>query len=159
MPQADANKVLTRRDIAILVVLGLAAAATALWQKAQPNPLPAHDVAIRAVISEQVDAFRRGDEATAYTFAAPDIQAQFGAPEAFMKMVEAHYRPVLNAHKLSFARRSRNVAAHEGMRRQEAFILDGGGMTHHLDYIMQKQPDGSWKIAGCQLLPATLRDV
>ena len=159
MPQADANRVLTRRDIGILVLLGLAAAATAMWQKAQPQPLPADDIAIRAVISEQVDAFRRGDDRAAYTYAAPDIQAQFSAPDDFMAMVKAHYKPVLNAHKLSFAARSRNIQAHADMRRQEAFIIDAGGLTHHLNYFMQNQPDGSWKIAGCQLLPATLRDV
>ena len=39
--------------------------------------------AVRYTISSQIDAFKQNDVKKAYTFAAPNIQAQFPSPDIF----------------------------------------------------------------------------
>ena len=56
--------------------------------------LPASErAAIRHVIEQQLEAFRRHDGAAAFAHAAPAIQEMFGTPERFMLMVEHEYPP------------------------------------------------------------------
>lgn len=65
--------------------------------------VPAADAAaIKAVIAEQIEAFRRDDGPRAFSLATPAIRLRFGTPETFL-------------------------------------------------YPMQRQPDGTWRIGGCQL--------
>lgn len=150
--KADARMALTRRDIIILGVLACLATGVALIRQTASPPLAAHDTAIREVISQQIEAFGRGDDDAAFAFAAPDIQAQFAGPEVFSAMVKAHYRPVYTAHKLSFPDPARAVQDTPETRIQRVDITDRRGRNTQARYIMQKQPDGSWKIAGCHLV-------
>ena len=46
---------------------------------------------VRDTISSQIDAFKKNDFNRAYTFAAPNIQAQFPSPEVFGLMVRKGY--------------------------------------------------------------------
>src|SRR5438477_3918014 len=57
---------------------------------------------IRAVISEQLDAFRRDDGPRAFSLATAGIRAQFGTPEAFMQMVRSGYPVVYRPRSVSF---------------------------------------------------------
>ena len=154
---------LTRRDIGVLALLACLATAAALGR--QPNvpprtpPLAAHDTAIRTVILKQIEAFGRGDDETAFSFAAPDIRAQFRGPEVFVAMVKAHYKPVYTASKIDFPGRTRTIQQSPEMRVQRVFITDTSGRSTKARYIMQKQPDGSWKIAGCHLIETEQLDI
>ena len=49
---------------------------------------------VRNTISSQIEAFKENNIAKAYTFAAPNIQAQFPTPEVFGMMVRNGY-PVI----------------------------------------------------------------
>jgi hypothetical protein len=114
--------------------------------------LAQYDADIRRVISHQIAAFRAESHATAFGLAAPELQDQFGTPEEFVAMVQEFYRPVYRAQNFDFTGPAKALAAHPEMRIQRVFITDDRGTGHQARYIMQKQPDGSWKIAGCQLL-------
>ena len=46
---------------------------------------------VHHTISSQIDAFKKNDVEKAYTFAAPNIQAQFPNPETFGLMVRNGY--------------------------------------------------------------------
>ena len=46
---------------------------------------------VRYTISSQIDAFKKNDVKKAYTFAAPNIQAQFPNPDIFGLMVRNGY--------------------------------------------------------------------
>ena len=150
---------LNRCDIIILSLLACLASGVALIREPTSLSLAAHDKAIREVILQQIDAFGRGDDAAAFALAAPDIQAQFVAPEVFIAMVKAHYRPVYTAHKLVFPNHARAVQNTLETRVQRVDITDRRGRSTHARYIMQKQPDGSWKIAGCHLIKTDQLDI
>ena len=150
---------LTRRDFTILALLACLASGVALIRQPTSPSLAAHDTAIREVILQQIDAFGRGDDAAAFALAAPDIQAQFVGPEVFVAMVKAHYQPVHTAHKLVFPNPARAVHNTPETRVQRVDITDRRGRNTHARYIMQKQPDGSWKIAGCHLIKTDQLDI
>jgi hypothetical protein len=150
---------LTRRDFMILGVLACLAAGVALVRQPDAPALAAHDTAIRDVILQQIDAFERGDDAAAFAFAAPDIQAQFLGPEVFIAMVKAHYRPVYTAQKVAFPEPAQAIEDRPETRVQRVYITDRRGRNTHARYIMQKQPDASWKIAGCQLIETDQLDI
>ena len=150
---------LTRRDIIVLALLACLASAAALMRQTSSPPLAPHDAAIREVILQQIDAFGRGDDAAAFALAAPDIQAQFVGPEVFVAMIKAHYQPVHTAHKLVFPNPARAVHNTPETRVQRVDITDRRGRNTHARYIMQKQPDGSWKIAGCHLIKTDKLDI
>lgn len=151
-------------DFAVIGLLAFLAAATALLQNAplrgaQTAGLGADDIKIRSVISAQMAAFRAENHAAAFYLATPDLQDQMGTVDAFMDMVRQHYRPVYRARNFDFTGAAKKVSAHQGMRIQRVFITDEKGSGHRARYIMQKQPDGSWKIAGCQLLGSSQLEI
>ena len=145
-------------DIAVLVLLAGLAVATALLQN-RHQALSLYDQAIRTIIEGQINAFRREDELTAFGYASPDLRAQFVAPNRFMAMVRAHYRPVYMAQSVSFTGTARAISKTPLMRLQDVYLIDDRGTSHKARYMMQKQPDGSWKIAGCQLLASNQMDI
>ncbi len=146
------------RDIWVLVLLAILAGGTALMQN-RHKPLSVDDIAIREVILQQVRAFSVEDGPMAFSFAAPDLQTQFETPDYFMEMIKAHYRPVYFAQKVDFSSPARPLREDENMRLQSVFLVDDRGASHKARYLMQKQPDRSWKIAGCHLLASDLVDI
>ena len=103
--------------------------------------------AIRQVIARQLDAFQRDDEAEAFSYASPSIQAQFKTPGEFMRMVRTGYEAVYRPRSTRFL---------------EPFVLDGQ-VVQPLEvlapdtsvvvafYLMERQADGTWRISGCVL--------
>jgi hypothetical protein len=103
--------------------------------------------AIQEVILKQLDAFQRDDEAEAFSYASPSIQSRFRTPAEFMRMVRSGYEAVYRPQSTHFL---------------EAFVLDGQ-VLQPLEvvapdasvvvafYMMERQPDGTWRIAGCML--------
>lgn len=106
--------------------------------------------AIRAVIEAQLAAFQRDDGAEAFSYAAPQIQAQFGTPERFMRMVRRGYAPVYRPRQVFF----RDLLRHEGRVVQPLLVTAQDGRVLIALYTMARQPDGSWRIGGVALLPA-----
>ncbi len=145
-------------DIAVLALLATLAIGTALLQN-RHQPMALHDRDIRHIIEAQIDAFHREDGATAFGFASPELKAQFGEAAIFMAMVRAHYRPVYMARRVSFTGKARAIAERPETRLQIVYLVDDRGTGHKARYMMQKQPDGSWKIAGCQLMPTEQLDI
>jgi hypothetical protein len=108
--------------------------------------------AVRQVIEAQLDAFKRGDAARAFSYAAPGIRDTFGTPEKFMAMVREQYAVVYRPRSVSF---EEPLIVGEDLV-QPVRMTDGYGHTWMAIYPMAKQPDGSWRINGCHLarLPA-----
>jgi hypothetical protein len=115
--------------------------------KNDTGPHAADREAIRRVISQQLDAFQRDDEVEAFSYASPSIQAQFKTPAEFMRMVRNGYEAVYRPRSTRFL---------------EVFVLDGQ-VVQPLEvvaqdtavvmayYLMERQPDGTWRISGCVL--------
>jgi hypothetical protein len=135
-----------RRAFVAALVLALAP----LLASAQISDADAR--AVREVIEAQLDAFKRDDAARAFSYAAPDIRATFGTPENFMAMVRAEYAVVYRPRSVSF---DAPVMA-GGELYQPVRMTDADGRGWIAIYPMLKEPDGTWRINGCQLgrLPA-----
>ena len=106
--------------------------------------------AIRQIIGRQLDAFRRDDGQAAFSYASPEIQRQFQSPEAFMRMVRLAYPQVYRAREVDF----RELLTAQGAPTQAVLVVGPDGGTAMALYRMEKQPDGSWRIDGCALLPS-----
>ena len=109
--------------------------------------------AIEAVIREQLAAMKAGDGAKAFAHAAPAIRQQFGTPENFLAMVRAGYGALIAARYTEFL----EGAVIEGNVIQPLRLIAPDNTVLVALYTMQKQPDGSWKIAGCALAPSTVQ--
>ncbi len=105
--------------------------------------------AIRQVISRQIAAFQKNDAITAFAQAAPGIQQQFVTAENFVAMVEAAYPSVHRPRSVVFE----SVQTVEGLPAQQVMLMDQSGRLLRATYMMQRQTDGDWKIAGCYLIP------
>jgi hypothetical protein len=103
------------------------------------------------VITNQLNAFNADDSDTAYGFAAPTIKRMFPSPEVFMSMVQKGYPPVYRRQSYSFGRIGNEMG---GAPTQHVTIIDVNGKAWTALYAMERQPDGSWKIVGCQLVEA-----
>lgn len=136
--------------MAAALALGLMAAlfapregrADALLVQAAP------DAAITTVIDTQLSAFRAGDRQRAYAQAAPFIQKKFPNAGIFMEMVSRGYTPLIAPKATDFLPPE---PLGDGRVRQPMALLDSKGQGWIAHYLMERQPDGSWKIAGCRL--------
>jgi hypothetical protein len=145
--------------LAILLMgssIGIAAAAPdrappdqALPHQALPNQaLQERDwKKIRLVINAQLEAFRRDDAIAAYSFAAPEMRSLFRTPGEFMRMVRTGYKAVYRPRSVRFLHHFM-VA---GQPVQPLEIVTSEDQLIVAYYVMQRQRDGSWKIAGCSL--------
>jgi len=115
---------------------------------------PADARAVREVIEAQLDAFKRDDAARAFSYAAPGIRASFGTAESFMAMVREQYAVVYRPRSVSFD--APMLAGAELV--QPVHMTDAEGRAWVALYPMEKQPDGSWRINGCQLVRRAARE-
>src|SRR5437763_16301736 len=78
--------------------------ASALFPPAHPHPaVTAGDLAeIRAVISRQIEAFRRDDAESAFALVSPAVQQTYGTPERFLDVMRTSYHPVYRPSAIVF---------------------------------------------------------
>ena len=125
--------------VAFCLALSLVAAAADVTRKDAE--------AIRAVVSEQLDAFARDDAPRAFALATDGIRARFGTAEAFIAMVRAEYPVVYRPRNIEFDQPV--VIENEIM--QPVRMIDAEGAAWVALYPMARQPNGLWRINGCQL--------
>ena len=112
----------------------------------QPAGMKTEDVAkIRNIILGQLDAFREDDAEKAFSFAAPQIQKIFKTPEIFLHMVRKSYRSVYRPQSFEF-HGTRRI---DGNIVQPLAVVGPTGVSETALYIMEEQPDGTWKIGAC----------
>jgi Domain of unknown function (DUF4864) len=102
-------------------------------------------------IESQINAFRAGKDAEAYSYAAPSIQGYFPTVESFMAMVKGGYAPVWQPRDIQFGK-IKEVGADAVVQEVEIVAKDGTAWVAL--YSLTKMSDGSWKITGVQLLKA-----
>lgn len=129
------------RLLAFLLALALA------WPAAAQELSDSDRAAIRDVISQQLEAFRRDDGNAAFSFASPDVQRLFGTAQTFMDMVRKGYRPVYRPRVFDFG----NIVEMNGQPTQRVHVVGPDGRRVNALYPMTRLPDGSWRIDGCFL--------
>jgi len=129
------------------LIVALLAAVSLGW--AGPAAADA-DADIRAVIVDQVDAISAGDGARAFGYASPGVQDRFGSSETFMFMVEQGYGALVRprAFEVEEVRQDGDRAA------ARARVVARDGRLYQAFYPLRRQPDGRWRIEGCQLKEA-----
>jgi len=114
-------------------------------------PATAGDGAINAAqstIQAQFEAFLAGDDAGAYSHAAPNIRRIFPSQDAFMRMVREGYPAVHRPQSFAFgAGESDGTGA--VVQRVELIGPDGRG--YEAVYTLELQPDGRYLITGVHL--------
>ncbi|MGA1804294.1 DUF4864 domain-containing protein [Rhizobium sp. HT1-10] len=118
-------------------------------------PASAEDArsAAQQVIEKQIQAFLHDDADAAYSFAAPGITAKFPDKSTFFAMVKKSYQPVYRPGNYAFGRsKSENDDA---LLYQEVLITGNDGQDWSAIYQIARQPDGSYKINGVQIVPNT----
>lgn len=137
--------------VSLMLLLGLAAfGQTTAAQAQEYNQLGAADQkAVLDTIQSQLNAFQVDDGARAFSFATPQLRRLFGTPDNFMAMVRGGYMAVYRPQSVEFLD-SRVVAGRTG---QAVRFVGPDGDAVIAIYTMEKQPDGSWRIAAVQLIP------
>ena len=118
-----------------------------------PVPDSGDAAAIRSVIERQLQAFRADDAPQAFSYASPAIQSIFKDPDTFMSMVRAGYQPVYRPREYEF----RDLVALEGRWTQRVLVVGPDGVPVIAQYVMERQPDGSWRIDACVFERSTER--
>lgn len=132
-----------RAFLLALVLMTVAAAGAA----AQPAS-PADGVAIRGVITRQIEAFRQDDASGAFAYASPGIQGMFGTPERFIGMVRDAYPSVHRPRSVEFG----ELQQQDGRIVQQVELVGPDGQPQTALYEMERGGDGIWRIAGCNLV-------
>lgn len=134
---------------------GLVAAAAAQGEDAAA----AADVrAVRAVIEAQLDAFARDDAGLAFSYAAPSIQAMFGNPVNFMRMVRTGYPVVYRPASTLFLKPEMRGGGVLQTVLQTVQMTDDAGQIWMAHYRMERQQDKTWRISGCQVEKSEKRE-
>ena len=97
------------------------------------------------MIEGQLSAFKNRQRPQAFAYASPAIQSIFKIPDTFMSMVRAGYQPVYRPKEVEF----RDLVPVEGRWTQRVLVVGPDGVPVVVQYIMEKQPDGLWRIDAC----------
>ena len=129
------------RSLALGLLLSVASAPIALAQASSPMADARH------IIEQQLAALERDDAVEAYSYTAPEIQAQFPDANLFLTMVSAAYAPMHRHRSVEFG----PAAEQEDTVAETVIFTDDDGQVWTALYKLDKQPAGGWKISGCAL--------
>jgi Domain of unknown function (DUF4864) len=104
--------------------------------------------AAQDAIDGQIQAFLAGDDAAAYSFAAPNVKQIFPTLEAFMAMVTSGYQPVYKPRNYAFGK-VRELSASSIV--QQVLLVGPDGKDYEAVYTLELQPDGKFRITGVSL--------
>jgi ABC-type transporter MlaC component len=127
----------------LLALLVLVAGGSALAQQATPAPKEAMEPPMK-----QLEAFRRGDFDTAYTFASAEIKEQFDR-EAFEQMVKGGYPEIARSTSGAVAK---SILAPDGTVYVTLKIRGSNGKSIEALYELVLE-EGKWKINGVRSRP------
>jgi hypothetical protein len=102
----------------------------------------------QAIIQNQIEAFLNDDAETAYSFASPQIKGKFPDKSIFFDMVKRGYAPVYRPGNFAFGRSK--VEGDTVV--QEVLISGPDGKDWTVLYFLLRQPDGTYKINGVEML-------
>ncbi|MAE37781.1 MAG: DUF4864 domain-containing protein [Pelagibacteraceae bacterium] len=103
--------------------------------------------AIKSTVKSQLDAFAQDDFEKAYTYAAPSIKKIFLSPDNFKQMVINQYSAVYRPKKITFG----DIITYRNSPALNVFLVDPDGNFVTATYMMEKQENNDWLIAGCIL--------
>lgn len=116
---------------------------------AQAPSAAAAPQALQAVVRQQLSALAKQDAGQAFALADPDLRTQFGNAEAFLATVRDQYPMLMHPASLLFLRPETDGT----IAMQKVRLIDDAGSTWSLTYLLDRQQDNQWRIAGCVVTP------
>ena len=104
--------------------------------------------AAQGTVESQLRAFQAGDNAKAYSYAAPNITRIFPTVDAFMGMVANGYTPVAKPKSFEFGKAEETAS---GAVALEVMLVGPDGKDYRALYTLERQADGTFKITGVSL--------
>tara|TARA_B100000965_G_scaffold222894_1_gene186522 strand:- start:535 stop:969 length:435 start_codon:yes stop_codon:yes gene_type:complete len=103
--------------------------------------------AIKRTVKSQLQAFAEDDFDQAFKYAAPSIKKIFSSPDNFKIMVINQYPAVYRPKKITFG----DITTYRNSPALNVFLVDPDGNFVTATYMMEKQKNNDWLIAGCIL--------
>ena len=103
--------------------------------------------AIKRTVKSQLQAFAEDDFDQAFKYAAPSIKNFFSSPDNFKLMVINQYPAVYRPKKITFG----DITTYRNSPALNVFLVDPDGNFVTATYMMEKQKNNDWLIAGCIL--------
>lgn len=107
--------------------------------------------AIHITVQSQLNAFLNDDAISAFELATSSTRAQIGTPDRFLRLVKEQYGAIYR-HRVAIFTKPEVV---DGNTIQTVRLTDRDGLVWVALYKMRREPDGKWKIDGCQLFGTT----
>ncbi|WP_019505990.1 DUF4864 domain-containing protein [Pleurocapsa sp. PCC 7319] len=108
-----------------------------------------HDKAIiRQLVEKQLQAFQQNDGETAFALTSPTVQSKFEQTEDFIMMLKDKYHCIFSSRSIMF----RGFTLISNYPALVSVVMDQGGNLAQGVFILQHQPDYSWRIHGYELL-------
>jgi ABC-type transporter MlaC component len=147
---ADGGKVMHSMPMYafLLALLLLVPALPALAQAPTPAPPKTAPKEAAEPVMKQLEAFRRGDFDTAYTFASEEIKEQFSRPD-FERMVRTGYPEIAQS---TFASVAASAVGPDGHAYLSVKIRGANGNSIEAVYELVLE-NGRWKINGVKAKP------
>lgn len=140
----------TRRRAAVAACAAVALSLLAAGVRAATLDA-ADERAVGAVVRAQLEALAADDAVRAYGFATPAIRALFRDPQTFLGMVKSGYAAIVRPRSTVFFKPESGEGDEAELRLQ---VVDRDGAAWIAVYRLERQPDRSWRIAGCALAPS-----
>lgn len=127
-------------------LVGIALAAFSMQLKARAETLTGPEVQqVRSVILAQLKAFSEDDAQAAYETATPEMRKFAGNPQRFLAAVRSSYPMVYHPAGFGFLPPEKD----KGQVLQAVTLRDADDRTWIALFSLERQPDNSWRIAGC----------
>ena len=104
-------------------------------------------IAIRQLIEKQLSAFQSKDEATAFALTSPTIQRKYGQND-FINTIESDYDAIIKPRSIMF----KGFTLVNNYPALVSMIMNQAGELAQGVFVVQHQPDYSWRIHGYELL-------
>ena len=128
-----------------LIALGLCLAAGGAWAADVPEAQAAQ---ARAVVQAQLDAFAADDARKAFLLASPSARKHLGSPDNFINLVRKSYAVVYRPASVAFLK----PQLMDGVLVLGVQMTDAQGAAWLATYQLERQPNGSFLIGGCELV-------
>lgn len=108
-------------------------------------------IAIQRTVKMQLDAFKEGDAAGAFSLTTTAARVRFANAEEFLSFIKSQYQPIYQYRLALFS----NAEVVGGNVIQLVRVTDADNHVWLAVYLMQQDDEKDWKIDGCQLLETT----
>jgi hypothetical protein len=111
-------------------------------------------VEARAIIQQQLDAFKRNDADSAFALASPGLKETYSNPHNFMDSVRSGETPFFKRRMTEY----HDFVAAGDDAAQSVVLVDDDSYVWTVVYKLARQPDGSWLIDGVVLVKSDALD-